>query len=230
MTSARTDDAGNRAVYDNLNSIDDFERELDFVLTRKVGMVIIEPETLGELTWRWIRTGNWLHKTAVVMSLLAQAESSYIDSVIMKSPHITPFGLGYSRWWWLNSTHSEALLLNLTPRLLRMSLTVLSAISATAAGFLRRILAMDPCCKYQVASSLAALAPGCDLRMPYNGHTQTVVPSCMQEIPLSPHGLILALVRTVKHRSIGTSVPVRFCGELGRIGDRLSARCPSAIG
>lgn len=66
MSSAKRTYAVIRAVYDNHHSIDDFERELDFVLTRKVGMVIIEPETLGELTWRWIRTGNWLHKTAVV--------------------------------------------------------------------------------------------------------------------------------------------------------------------
>lgn len=55
-----------RAVYENRYSPEEFVRELDFVLEKNVNVVIIEPDELGEVTWRWIRTGNWLHKTAVL--------------------------------------------------------------------------------------------------------------------------------------------------------------------
>lgn len=66
MTSGKKTYAVIRAIYDHSRSPEDFERQLDFFLTKNVSMVIIEPESLGELTWRWIRTGNWLHKTAVI--------------------------------------------------------------------------------------------------------------------------------------------------------------------
>ncbi|VDP84093.1 unnamed protein product [Echinostoma caproni] len=172
MTSAKRTYAVIRAVYDNHHSTDDFERELDFVLTRKVGMVIIEPETLGELTWRWIRTGNWLHKTAVIcgMSALATAGLGLTwNSLVVKSSHLLPISL--DSHWWLSSVKTEAVLFDFTPRLLRMSLTVLSGISATAAGFYALFWQWDPCCKYQVASSLAALPRGVTSIVHANGHT-----------------------------------------------------------
>lgn len=58
-----------RAVYDHRYSPEDFVRELDFVLEKSVNVVIIEPDDLGEVTWRWIYAGNWLHKTAVLSGL-----------------------------------------------------------------------------------------------------------------------------------------------------------------
>lgn len=112
------------------------------------------------------------------MSALAAAGIGLAwNSMIVKSSHLIPFGLD-GRWWWLASTHTETFLLDLTPRLLRMSLTLLSAISATAAGFYAVFWQWDPCCKYQVASSLASLPRGVTSMMNANGHVRHEQSSC----------------------------------------------------
>lgn len=141
-----------RAVYNHSHSPEDFERELDFVLSRKVCMVIIEPESLGDVTWRWIRTGNWLHKTAVISGIAA----------------VTTAGVGLM--W--NSTFSKIYLpldlgtgwvptvRTITPSVIRFITTTLSAISASAAGLYALFWQWDPCCKYQAAQSLASLPVG----------------------------------------------------------------------
>ncbi len=73
-----------RAVYEHSYSPEEFVRELDFVLEKNVNVVIIEPDELGEVTWRWIQTGNWLHKTSVLSGkqilLLIYFEFSYLHN------------------------------------------------------------------------------------------------------------------------------------------------------
>ncbi|CAL8089765.1 unnamed protein product [Calicophoron daubneyi] len=167
MTSGKKTYAVIRAVYDNHHAPHDFERQLDFVLTRRVGMVIIEPETLGEITWRWIRTGNWLHKTAVICGFSALATAGI--GALWRSNHFP--ALVEPRW--LSGSHAEAIVIGLTPKLIRMSTTLLSAVSASAAGCYALFWQWDPCCKYQVASSLASLPRGVTSVMNCNGGLTT---------------------------------------------------------
>nr|CAH8869660.1 unnamed protein product [Trichobilharzia regenti] len=147
-----------RAIYNHSHSPEDFERQLDFVLSRKVCMVIIEPESLGEVTWRWIRTGNWLHKTAVISGLAALTTAGIglmWNSVFCKI--YFPFDLGIR---WFPNVRTDGALITITPSVIRFTTTTLSAISASAAGLYALFWQWDPCCKYQVASSVASLPVG----------------------------------------------------------------------
>ncbi|GAA42997.2 transmembrane protein 11 mitochondrial [Clonorchis sinensis] len=180
-----------RAVYDNHHAPEDFERELDFVLSRKVSLVIIEPESLGEVTWRWIRTGNWLHKTAVICGFSALATAGF--AAFWNSHHsyiLSSSSNLHSRW--LNDTPAGTALLVLTPRLLRMSTTFFSGLSSMAASFYALFWQWDPCCKYQVAPSLSSLPRG--LRSIMNGshknpyRSSNGSPACLGSIGNSPNG------------------------------------------
>ncbi|CAH8675594.1 Transmembrane protein 11, mitochondrial, variant 2 [Schistosoma haematobium] len=147
-----------RAIYNHSHSPEDFERELDFVLSRKVCMVIIEPESLGEVTWRWIRTGNWLHKTAVISGITAVTTAGIglmWNSTFSKV--YFPLDLGIRLF---PTVRTSGALITITPSVIRFITTTLSAISASAAGLYALFWQWDPCCKYQVAPSLASLPVG----------------------------------------------------------------------
>lgn len=138
-----------RAVYENRHSPEDFVRELDFVLGRNVTMVIIEPEDLGEVTWRWIRTGNFLHKTTVLSGMAALLSTGVMLALGgMRS-------ISGGNWFVpLDCQLSAYTSLHLAPSI------ALSFVSAFSAGVYAVFWQWDPCAKYQVAASLAALPPG----------------------------------------------------------------------
>lgn len=52
-------------MYDSENANIKFEMELERALEAGVNIIVIEPETLGEDTVRWIFVGNVLHEVAV---------------------------------------------------------------------------------------------------------------------------------------------------------------------
>ncbi|VDL60241.1 unnamed protein product [Hymenolepis diminuta] len=130
-----------RAVYEHRFSPEDFVRELDFVLEKNVNVVIIEPDDLGEVTWRWIHTGNWLHKTAV-LSGLAAIGGTFLTLLLRHS----------------SETIVRNSLIDMSRSLLPS--VVLGLVSATSAGLYALFWQCDPCSKYQVARSLSAL-PAC---------------------------------------------------------------------
>ncbi|KAL3309846.1 Transmembrane protein 11, mitochondrial [Cichlidogyrus casuarinus] len=76
-----------RAVYENRNSPEQFVKELDFVLSKKVSIVVIEPDSLGEETWRWIKIGNFLHKTSVVTGMVVQSISQLPAALTHRTQH-----------------------------------------------------------------------------------------------------------------------------------------------
>ncbi|CAH8669338.1 unnamed protein product [Heterobilharzia americana] len=61
---------------------------------------------------------------------------------------------------WFPNVRADGALITITPSLIRFSTTTLSAISASAAGLYALFWQWDPCCKYQVASSIASLPVG----------------------------------------------------------------------
>ncbi|XP_011404821.1 PREDICTED: transmembrane protein 11, mitochondrial-like [Amphimedon queenslandica] len=48
---------------------DKFERELEVALERHYDLIVIEPRYLGDEVIRWIKTGNFLHKSSVLSCL-----------------------------------------------------------------------------------------------------------------------------------------------------------------
>ena len=54
-----------------------FEAELEESLVNKIKFIIIEPTKLGGETTRWIRLGNFLHKSAVVTGISSIIAISY---------------------------------------------------------------------------------------------------------------------------------------------------------
>ncbi|KAK3090008.1 hypothetical protein FSP39_008466, partial [Pinctada imbricata] len=54
-----------------------FEAELEDALVSKIKYIIIEPAKLGGETSRWIRVGNFLHKSAVVSGVCSITCLSY---------------------------------------------------------------------------------------------------------------------------------------------------------
>ncbi|CAH8510421.1 unnamed protein product [Dicrocoelium dendriticum] len=157
MTAGKKTYAVIRAVYNNHHAPDDFERELDFVLSRKVAMVIIEPESLGEITWRWIRTGNWLHKSAVICGVAALTTAG---AGVLWNFYGSPILLSTFDGRWVGGEDAESILVTFVPHFLRLSTAVFSALSVTTAGSYALFWQWDPCCKYQVVSSLASLPRG----------------------------------------------------------------------
>ncbi|KAF6771471.1 hypothetical protein AHF37_10184 [Paragonimus kellicotti] len=182
MTTGKKTYAVIRAVYNNCHAPEDFERELDFVLSRNVGMVIIEPESLGEITWRWIRTGNWLHKIAVVcgFSALTTAAGSIAWNTFDLSTRV-PSAIA-SRWH--TDSQADIILVSVAPQIFRISTAVFSALSATTAGFYALFWQWDPCCKYQVASRLAALPRGFTSVVSCNGTKPSLLSVPGRESPL----------------------------------------------
>ncbi|CAH8658722.1 unnamed protein product [Schistosoma bovis] len=157
-----------RAIYNHSHSPEDFERELDFVLSRKVCMVIIEPESLGEVTWRWIRTGNWLHKTAVI-SGIAAVTTAGIDLGIRLFPTVRTSGA----------------LITITPSVIRFITTTLSAISASAAGLYALFWQWDPCfgtASFVTSSSHALTNSHPDDNSPGSGMSNGESPSGSSEM------------------------------------------------
>uniref|UniRef100_A0A5K3F2S4 Transmembrane protein 11, mitochondrial n=1 Tax=Mesocestoides corti TaxID=53468 RepID=A0A5K3F2S4_MESCO len=133
-----------RAVYEHHCSPEDFVRELDFVLEKNVNVVIIEPDELGEVTWRWIHTGNWLHKTAVLAGFAAIAGTFL--AVLCEG-------------------HGGRVATSLTTVPRGISTSLLPSVffglaSATSSSLYALFWQWDPCAKYQVAKSLSSL-PSC---------------------------------------------------------------------
>lgn len=60
-----------REVYDNDNSQEMFEQELDNALEAGYKYIIIEPTQLADETVRWITVGNFLSKTAIISGALS---------------------------------------------------------------------------------------------------------------------------------------------------------------
>jgi len=60
-----------REVYDNDNSQEMFEQELDNALEAGYKYIIIEPTQLADETVRWITVGNFLSKTAIISGVLS---------------------------------------------------------------------------------------------------------------------------------------------------------------
>lgn len=60
-----------REVYDNDNSQEIFEQELDNALEAGYKYIIIEPTQLADETVRWITVGNFLSKTAIISGALS---------------------------------------------------------------------------------------------------------------------------------------------------------------
>lgn len=64
-----------REIYDNENSQELFEQELERALDARCRIIVIEPNRLGDETARWIKVGNCLHKTAVLSGVSSVAVS-----------------------------------------------------------------------------------------------------------------------------------------------------------
>ncbi|KAH8867095.1 Transmembrane protein 11 mitochondrial [Schistosoma japonicum] len=200
-----------RAIYNHSHSPEDFERELDFVLSRKVCMVIIEPESLGEITWRWIRTGNWLHKTAVISGIAAVTTAGIglmWNSTFSKI--CFPLDLGIR---WFHTVRTDGALITITPSIIRFTTTALSAVSASAAGLYALFWQWDPCCKYQVASSLASLPVGTTSfvtndNSPGSGMSNGGSPSGSSEISQAGNGKRPRAIIAENHSS-SSSPPLR---------------------
>ncbi len=45
------------------------ERELEAVLQKKYSLIVIEPRVLGDQAIRWIKAGNFIHKSSVLTNL-----------------------------------------------------------------------------------------------------------------------------------------------------------------
>ena len=61
-------------IHDSSNQHSDDDKEslecqLEYALERHYPLVVVEPVWLGDETMRWIRVGNFLHKSAVLASL-----------------------------------------------------------------------------------------------------------------------------------------------------------------
>lgn len=54
---------------DDVDLQESFEIELEQALEAKCNIIVIEPPKLGDETAKWIRVGNFLHKTAVLTGL-----------------------------------------------------------------------------------------------------------------------------------------------------------------
>ena len=68
-----------REVYETEDTLEEFEIELDRALDADAKTIVIEPIKLGEETARWIRLGNWLHKSAVISGTICLI-GVYLDS------------------------------------------------------------------------------------------------------------------------------------------------------
>ncbi|XP_063620360.1 transmembrane protein 11 homolog, mitochondrial-like [Cydia splendana] len=77
-----------REVYDSENAHIKFEMELERALEACVSVIVIEPESLGEETARWIYVGNLLHKVSVYSGLCGIA-----SGLAWSSLACTPFGV-----------------------------------------------------------------------------------------------------------------------------------------
>ncbi|EUB62757.1 Transmembrane protein [Echinococcus granulosus] len=160
-----------RAVYEHRYSPEDFVRELDFVLEKNVNVVIIEPDDLGEVTWRWIHTGNWLHKTAVISGLAAIAGTllaflyeNRAESIVKASLISVPCGISRS----------------LLPSVF------FGLVSATSSSLYALFWQWDPCAKYQVAQSLSVL-PACVVAAASGSSSVHPSPASSTESSLNPH-------------------------------------------
>ncbi|XP_062588602.1 transmembrane protein 11, mitochondrial-like [Saccostrea cucullata] len=56
---------------DNPDEQEKLETELELAFQRQVAHIIIEPFTLGKDTARWIKMGNFLHKSCVVSGIIS---------------------------------------------------------------------------------------------------------------------------------------------------------------
>lgn len=66
-------------------SIDNKEKELEVVLEREYRLIVIEPRLLGDHVIRWIKAGNFLHKSSVISNLGALVIFPFVPK------HILPY-------------------------------------------------------------------------------------------------------------------------------------------
>ena len=81
-----------REIYENEDSLEDFEVELDRALDAEAKTIVIEPAKLGEETARWIRLGNWLHKSAVISGSICLI-GGYLDLNNMRQNMYVSLGM-----------------------------------------------------------------------------------------------------------------------------------------
>ena len=67
-----------REIYDREYAHQHFAQELERALDAACPIILIEPPKLGDVTARWIRVGNCLHKTAVLSGLGSILASEYL--------------------------------------------------------------------------------------------------------------------------------------------------------
>lgn len=72
-----------REVYDSENAHIKFEMELERALEAGVSVIVIEPESLGEETARWIYVGNLLHKISVYSGLCGVASGISLETIFV---------------------------------------------------------------------------------------------------------------------------------------------------
>lgn len=77
-----------REVYDNENSHETFELELERALEAGCSIIVVEPSRLGDETARWIAVGNCLHKTAVLSGIGAIATGRYCLNTLFTSSKV----------------------------------------------------------------------------------------------------------------------------------------------
>lgn len=73
-----------REVYDSEYSQQLFSMELEKALESCCSIIVIEPNSLGEETARWITFGNYLHKTAVISGVTSIITGKMKYLIIMK--------------------------------------------------------------------------------------------------------------------------------------------------
>lgn len=72
-------------------SRDDQEQELENAITAGYSVIVIEPRVLGDEVIRWIRFGNFLHKTAVLASFISIIQLPWLSR---RTANLVPLPLG----------------------------------------------------------------------------------------------------------------------------------------
>ena len=69
-----------REIYDGENAQELFEIELERALQAGCHTIVIEPGLLGDETGRWIKVGNFLHKSSILSGFCAIVTGKKIPS------------------------------------------------------------------------------------------------------------------------------------------------------
>lgn len=77
-------------IYDSEDAHEEFESKLETALESGCAIIVIEPTKIGEETARWIRVGNFLHKTCILTGGVALL-SPFIMPRAVRCPSIFGF-------------------------------------------------------------------------------------------------------------------------------------------